>query len=195
MESKSQAGQDLFVYAVTQTLQGTFLEIGGCDPEVINNTYELERLGWSGYSFDIDPNLSYPFFTKRKNCQFIVADVTKFDWNRFIQENNLLNKTIDYLSFDVDDASLPTLRRFPFDKLKFNVMTVEHDRYRFGQAVADEMRNIIQPHGYELICRDIQDQGLPYEDWYVHKDFLQAHPHVEQFRANNVNWREVIQRL
>lgn len=195
MESKSQAGQDLFVYAVTRKTNGTFLEIGGCDPIKINNTYELEKMGWTGYSFDIDPNLSYPFFLNRKNCQFTVADVTKFDWNRFINENNLLNKTIDYLSFDVDDASLPTLRRFPFDKLKFNVMTVEHDRYRFGQAVANEMRSIIMPYGYELICKDIQNDDLPYEDWYVHKDFLAENSHIENYRVENVNWREVIQRL
>ena len=195
MESKSQAGQDLFVHAVTRKTNGTFLEIGGCYPIEINNTYELEKLGWTGYSFDIDPNLSYSFFTTRKNCQFTVADVTKFNWDRFIQENNLLDKTIDYLSFDVDDASLPALRRFPFDKLKFNVMTVEHDRYRFGQSVADEMRTIITSHGYEIICKDIQDQNLPYEDWYVHKDFLAENPHIEAYRADDVNWQVVIQRL
>lgn len=194
MESKSQAGQDLFVYAVTRKSKGTFLEIGGCHPIEINNTYELEKMGWTGYSFDIDPNL-YLLFSQNRKCQFIVADVSKFDWNRFLTENNLLNSTIDYLSFDVDEASLPTLRRFPFDKIKFNVMTVEHDRYRFGQAVADEMRSIILPHGYELICKDIQNDDLPYEDWYVNKDFLSQNPHIENYRSENVNWREVIQRL
>jgi hypothetical protein len=194
MESKSQSGQDLFVHAVTRKSNGTFLEIGGCDPVEINNTYELEKMGWTGFSFDIDPNLSYQFFNKRK-CQFIVADVSKFDWNRFMNENNLLNSTIDYLSFDVDEASLPTMRRFPFDKIKFNVMTVEHDRYRFGQSVADEMRSIILPHGYEIICKDIQNKGLPYEDWYVSKDFLAQNPHIEAYRADNVDWQDVIQRL
>ena len=195
MESKSQAGQDLFVYAVTRKTNGTFLEIGGCHPIEINNTYELEKMGWTGYSFDIDPNLAHLFFLNRKNCQFTVTDVTKYDWNQFINKNNLANKTIDYLSFDVDEASLPTLRRFPFDQLKFNVMTVEHDKYRFGQAVADEMRSLILPHGYELICKDIQNDNLPYEDWYVHKDFLAENSHIEAYRSENVNWRDVIQRL
>lgn len=194
MESKSQAGQDLFVYAATKKTDGTFLEIGGCDPVEINNTYELEKMGWTGYSFDIDANLSHPFSVKR-TCNFTVADVTTFNWDRFIQENDLLNKTIDYLSFDVDGASLATLRRFPFDKLKFNVMTVEHDKYRFGQSVADEMRSIITPHGYDIICKDIQNDDCPYEDWYVHTDFLSANPHIEAYRAENVNWRNVIQRL
>jgi hypothetical protein len=194
MESKSQAGQDLFVYGVTGKTDGTFLEIGGCDPIQINNTYELEKMGWTGYSFDIDPNISYPF-SKNRKCQFIVADVTKFNWDRFIAENNLLNKTIDYLSFDVDEASLATLRRFPFDKIKFNVMTVEHDRYRFGQSVADEMRSIITPYGYDIICKDIQNDNLPYEDWYVHKNFLAENPSIEKFRSENINWRDVIQRL
>jgi hypothetical protein len=195
MESRSQAGQDRFVYAVTRKTNGTFIEIGGCHPVEINNTYELEKMGWKGYSFDIDPNLSLLFATHRPVCDFMVADVTTFNWDRFIIENNLENKTVDYMSFDVDEASLRTLRRFPFDKIKFNVMTVEHDRYRFGQDVADEMRSIIQPHGYDIICKDIQNDNLPYEDWYVHRDFLSANPHIEAYRSESVNWQDVIQRL
>jgi len=195
MESKSQSGQDLFAYAVISKTNGTFLEIGGCHPIEINNTYELEKLGWTGYSFDIDPNVGQLFLEHRKNCKFYHEDVTRFDWNSFLNQNNLVNKTIDYLSFDVDEASLPTLRRFPFDKLKFNVMTVEHDRYRFGQAVADEMRSIITQYGYEILCKDIQNQNLPYEDWYVSKEFLAENPHLENYRADSVDWTNVIQRL
>lgn len=54
-QSKSQAGQDLFVIAMTQgKRQGTWLEIGCGWPICSNNTYLLEkRLGWRGISIDV----------------------------------------------------------------------------------------------------------------------------------------------
>lgn len=53
-QAKSQAGQDLFVVAMTQgKTQGTWLELGCGHPLGSNNTYLLEkRLDWSGVSID-----------------------------------------------------------------------------------------------------------------------------------------------
>lgn len=55
-QAKSQAGQDLFVVAMTQgKTHGTWLEIGCGDPVRSSNTYLLEkRLEWSGTSIDKD---------------------------------------------------------------------------------------------------------------------------------------------
>ena len=55
-QSKSQAGQDLFVIAMTQGRRGgTWLEIGCGDPIRSNNTYLLEkRFGWYGISIDME---------------------------------------------------------------------------------------------------------------------------------------------
>lgn len=65
-QAKSQAGQDLFVIAMTQgKQQGTWLEIGCGDPIRSNNTYLLEkRLAWNGISIDtqrMDTNIITPF--------------------------------------------------------------------------------------------------------------------------------------
>ena len=65
-QAKSQAGQELFVIAMTQGRQhGTWLEIGCGDPIRSNNTYLLEkRFGWSGISIDMqrmDHNIVTPF--------------------------------------------------------------------------------------------------------------------------------------
>jgi len=53
-QAKSQAGQELFVIAMTQgKTNGTWLELGCGHPINSNNTYLLEkRLGWSGISID-----------------------------------------------------------------------------------------------------------------------------------------------
>jgi hypothetical protein len=193
--SHSQAGQDLFVYAATRKTNGTFLEIGGCHPTQLSNTYALEQMGWRGFSFDFNSSAANLFAATRPACKFIVADVTLFDWEAFLSEYSLAGGTIDYLSFDVDEASLATLKRFPFNKIRFNVLTVEHDKYRFGQGVADQMRAILAPHGYNIICKDIKNGNNPFEDWYVHKDFLAANSHIEFYRANSVEWTDVVKLL
>lgn len=53
--SQSQAGQDLFVAAITNgKRQGTWLELGAGHPFGYNNTWLLEsQLGWSGFSVDL----------------------------------------------------------------------------------------------------------------------------------------------
>lgn len=191
---KSQAGQDKFVYAVTKKNNGTFLEVGGSHPVELNNSHGLEKIGWSGYSFDINPDLAC-LYKELRTSEFITTDVSKFNWSRFLRENNLTGTTIDYLSFDVDEASMATLRIFPFNEVKFNVMTVEHDKYRFGQHIADEMRHILQSHGYEIICKDVCNVGQPFEDWYVSKEFLLQNPHVEAYRCEGKEWSEIIQTL
>lgn len=65
-QAKSQAGQDLFVIAMTMGQNGgTWLEIGCGDPVRSNNTYLLEKkLGWHGISIDMvvmDQDMVTPF--------------------------------------------------------------------------------------------------------------------------------------
>jgi hypothetical protein len=65
-QAKSQAGQELFVIAMTEGRQhGRWLEIGCGDPIRSSNTYLLEKkLQWSGISIDMermDRNMITPF--------------------------------------------------------------------------------------------------------------------------------------
>lgn len=189
--SNSQAGQDEFVFRILGKSNGTFFDIGSQDPININNTYALEQLGWRGYMFDINPEWVEPM-NKLRRSQFILTDVSTFDWDQFLNANGIMNTRIDYLSFDVDEASLDTIRRFPFDKVSFNVCTIEHDRYRFGAAVAEEMRSIMQSNGYHIVCKDICNLGNPYEDWYVHGDILHTNG---QFYCDGLEWTEAIKSI
>lgn len=171
LKFNSQSNQDYFVYSILKKQTGTFFDIGCNHPININNTYTLEQIGWSGYLFDID-NSFKSLIEQTRTSKFICTDVSTYNWNSFLESENLVGKTIDYLSFDVDEASIATLRRFPFDKIQFNVCTIEHDRYRFGVDIANEMRNIMNKYGYKIICKDISYKGNPYEDWYVHSSYM-----------------------
>jgi len=184
----SQARQDEFVWLVLQSQTGTFLDIGSHDPITISNTYALEQMGWHGFLFDIDGRWSEPT-SRLRTSPLILTDVSTFNWNAFLEEKGLAGTQLDYLSLDVDEASLNTLRRFPLDRVSFRVCTIEHDRYRFGQAVATEMRDILQRHGYILVCKDVANEGNPYEDWYVHESLKER---VNGFFSDNQEWTDVL---
>lgn len=190
--SKSQAKQDYFVYTISKKTNGTFFDIGSHHPVDINNTYALERIGWSGYLFDIDPRWKNITEISRTS-KFICTDVSTFDWELFLTNENITGKTFDYLSFDVDEASLATLRRFPFDKIQFNICTIEHDRYRFGLNVAEEMRDIMRKNGYKIICKDISNQKNPYEDWYVHSSYM-SDDEINSKYCENIDWSYILEK-
>lgn len=76
-DSRSQAGQDLFVVAMTQgKIQGKWLEIGAGDAVWTNNTWLLEhRFHWHGDSLDITSPFAsqkqimwQAFYSRIKSC-------------------------------------------------------------------------------------------------------------------------------
>lgn len=144
--------QDLFVYKILGKIQnGTFLDIGaGNCVDHGNNTLQLAKIGWNGIGFDICKNFEYGWNFVR-NQKFICEDVTTIDWNKIICENPIFNQTIDYLSFDVDDATSLAMKHFPWDKIRFKVITIEHDCYRIGDSIKNEQREILKKFGYLLL--------------------------------------------
>lgn len=189
--SESQAGQDEYVYRVLAKSNGTFFDIGSQNPVEINNSHALELIGWTGFLFDV--NLDVADETRKtRSSPFVHADMVAFDWDSFLEANTLVNTRIDYLSLDIDEASLPALRKIPFDKVSFNVCTIEHDRYRFGPNVAQEMRDIMQRNGYHMICKDVMYDGNPFEDWYVHPD-VQATSNLVPHES--IEWSEILKNI
>jgi hypothetical protein len=180
--SYSQAGQDIFVLSVLHGLtQGKYLELGCWMPQEINNSYLLESLGWTGMSFDKDePAVNY-FNSIRKNKAY-ASDCTKLDFN-FIEEN--MGNCVDYMSIDLEpaDVTLQCLKNIPFDSMKFKVITFEHDKYRFGDAVRNESRKIFCDAGYGLVVSDLGEPACnAFEDWYV-KDV--DRDHIKPFYMHN----------
>jgi hypothetical protein len=174
-KSYSQIGQDRWVI---QTLKkkknGTYVDIGGGHPVIINNTYGLEKeFNWSGISVDIGPphthrceSLSlgdYELFWKKERNNLICGDALKFDYKNLFKEHKL-PKIIDYLSLDLSPPMVTweVLQKIPFLEYTFNVITFETDFYRDTGTQAPS-REFLQNLGYNMVLSNSQD------DWYIHE--------------------------
>lgn len=194
-QSRSQAGQDLFTWHVLRYLEyGRFLDVGSNHPVEKNNTYEFQRRGWDGglvevdeYCYEITPaardGLAGGYF-------YVKDDATTFDWTKIAPEF----KEVHYLSLDVDAATPAALRRMLDGGIHFRVGTIEHDRWRFGNGPAEEIANLLTLHGYEILCDDVSDQGMPFEFWVVDPKAVDMEI-ANRFRATGpTDWREILRR-
>jgi hypothetical protein len=188
----SQASQDLFALICTDGKRnGTFLDLGCSDPTNINNTYLLENdFNWTGVSIDIDKSLIEKFQKVRKTKSFNL-DCTKLNFDEILE--NYDNNHIDYLSLDLEPASVTfaCLKTLPLNKIEFSVITYEHDEYRFGETYKVESRKIFEQHGYKLICSNVSDNKLPYEDWYINPKYVDFEK-IKTLVSDNKNWQEIL---
>ena len=172
----SQAFQDIFVLSMLSGKKnGTYVEIGGDHPLVINNSYLLEsEFGWRGISFEIIQTAVNFYNSLRKNpC--LCEDATTADYKKIFEDNNL-PKQIDYLQVDIEPAqqTLNALLQLPHDDYRFSVITYESDIYRDGPDCQEEAMKFLESHGYELVVRNVANEGNPYEDWYVDPQIVDA---------------------
>ena len=180
--------------------KGTYLDIGSFRPTIHNNTRSLELEGWTGLSIDI-MDWSDEFVKKRTN-PFLQADVTTIKWDEIMEQYPFLKETVDYISFDVDDATIPAFDLFPFDKIKFATMTIEHDVYRFGPGTRDYLRNKLTNLGYVLICADVvmpdgaaaHEKYGAFEDWWVNPSLVDMDK-AEIIRSNNITYLEIFKKI
>ena len=165
----SQSMQDMFVLmALDGKKNGVYVELGADLPRIINNTYLLENeFDWAGVSFEYDAAKVAFFNTIRRN-KCICTDATTYDYKFLFEERNY-PKQIDYLQLDLDPAegTLEALKNLPLDDYRFTAITYETDVYRAGADVQDEEIEILKSYGYELVVRNVANEGNPYEDWWV----------------------------
>jgi hypothetical protein len=199
-KSHSEAGQDLFVYKILQEgrepYNGTFIDIGCAEPIHNNNSYGLEKYcGWKGVLIDCRHYLRQDI-QRVRTSPFICIDINNPIWPDKVKEEGLdWSNPIDYLSFDVDDSGARLIENFPFNEFKFKVLTVEHDKYRFGQEVQDRMMAILTKHGYQIICKNINARpGFAFEDWYVHPDLVDM-AIANKYKCDNLPWQEIVSKL
>ena len=180
-ESYSQRNQDLFVVTVLNGKKnGTFLDFGCKSPIEINNTCLLEKnYNFSGLSFDIDATeISKWEKTKRNYKNAICGNLLELDFEKIL-DNHYSSSNIDYFSFDLEPplVTLEVLKKFPFNKYKFGVITFEHDFYR-GFDTLRPSREIFIKNGYRKIKKDYmkkfetESQLWFSEDWWIHPDLV-----------------------
>lgn len=165
----SQAFQDLFVLSMLDGKKfGTYVEIGGDHPIHINNSYLLENeYEWSGISFELNESKVDYYNSIRKNA-CICADATTVNYGDIFSSYNL-PKNIDYLQIDIEPhwQTLAALKNIPLHQYRFSVITFETDLYNGGGDSAKESHRILTNLGYELVIKNVSNDGNPYEDWYV----------------------------
>ena len=165
----SQAFQDMFVLSMLDGKKnGTYVEIGGDHPVVINNSYLLEtQFGWRGVSFEIIQTAVNFYNSLRKNS-CLCENATTVDYRKIFEDNNF-PKQIDYLQVDIEPAqqTLNALLQLPHDDYRFSVITYESDVYRDGLDCQEEAMRFLESYGYKLVVKNVANEGNPYEDWYV----------------------------
>lgn len=184
-QNYSQCYQDMFVLTMLNGKKnGSFIEIGHGDPFFGNNTYLLEsQLGWTGVSVDYSQALSEKFRANRKSTE-ICQDATTIDYSALLND-----KVYDYLQIDCDPPviSLNVLKRIPFDRVKFRVITFEHDFYNGDNSlVREDSRKYLESFGYKRIVGNIAaDDFYAFEDWYVHPDLVDANIIEKMFTTSD----------
>lgn len=171
---KSQILQDVFVLNFFDKKSGFFLDLGcgdGISYPCGNNTFLLECFGWDGLSVDFDQSLINSF-NKKRITKAVCKDLTKYSIGEILQENNC-PKIIDYLSFDVDEATPYALRTLPLNNYKFKFITFEHNLYLNQEKyknLKQEAFNLLK-NEYEILIENVNlvNHGAV-EDWYVHKE-------------------------
>jgi hypothetical protein len=180
----SQAGQDLFVVALTKGKQGgTFLEIGSNDPVTHNNSYLLEsEYNYKGLLVEYDANFATGYRRLRPNSAYIIGDAQTVNYRGLLDAYHF-PEHVDYLQIDLDVNNRSTLNtlelldRTVFDKFKFATVTFEHDIYTGNHFNTREIsRKIFASRGYVLLFPDVsvfyEGRDCVFEDWYVHPDLV-----------------------
>ncbi len=170
--------------------EGTYLEIGSNNPIINNNTYGLERIGWKGLCVD-NSGESMEACERERSAHFYLTDAAMpQNWMAALAQAGLPTDVISYLSLDIDEATVACLKNLPLDQVRFRVLTIETDAYRFGSEPRAEILKILHKYGYEVLCADVMDQGLPFEIWAV--DPTRTDPALTaKFRRDKpTEWRE-----
>lgn len=178
-ENYSQIYQDLFVLTMLDgKTNGTFLEIGGAGPKKGNNTYLLEKdFAWAGISVEYDKNFVDEYLAARPTVVYH-ANALQLNYEEIVKMH-LKTDVIDYLQLDIEPTSntFECLTKIPFDKLKFRVITYEHDYYAdMTRKFRDMSRAYLESKGYVLVANDLSPDGIcTFEDWWVHPELVSPH--------------------
>lgn len=172
----SQVGQDDFVIqTLNHKTNGVYVEIGAYHSTEISNTYLLEKdYGWTGISFEIEPDRVEEFNNNRLNKCY-KADATVFDYKTLFYMLDM-PKQIDYLQVDIEPSpkTLKALLALPLNDYRFSVITFEHDLYAHESPleVKNIQKEVLSGLGYELVRENVDldmigMSGLAFEDWWI----------------------------
>lgn len=203
LKPNGQAGQDVFVLTILGRKQnGFFIEIGTNMPKQINNSWPLEsEFGWNGVLVEYDARF-YPLYeAERPNQKVWKGDASKMNFAELFEQDKV-PADVDYLQIDLEANNRSTLTTLEhlneqvMDKHRFAVVTFEHDIYTGNHHNTREAsRKILTDRGYLLVCPDVRNDNLPYEDWWVHPALVDM-DFVDRVKTDvSQNWRSILKIL
>lgn len=189
-DSKSQAGQDAWVWEMTEhKSDGFYVDLGCSEAVKHSNTYALEQVGWKGLLVDIVDGC------ENRKGTFIKSDAANPN-ERLRLYYKHLPAVVDYASIDTDDALMGTFNAIPWDRVTFRCITIETDVYRKGPADRDKLRSMLTALGYHLTCSDVivewpEGTFVSYEDWWVMPELVNP-ALIKCFQCDGKYWRDIL---
>lgn len=176
----SDCSQDRFVLDLLKhKREGFWIELGCQGPIRSSNTHILETsYGWQGISIDIDQNHINTWAGVRNTDKLLCADALSLDYEKLFLDFKVPD-VVDYLSVDLEPPPITfeVLKKIPFYKYKFRVITFEHDDYRNEYAhynLKNKSREFFKNLGYLQVPEEISNSYHTNinvsEDWYIIKE-------------------------
>lgn len=187
----SQALQDMFVlYCHNGKRNGTYLEVGAAFPYYTNNTALLEQFGWRGVGLELNDDMIQNYNEHRKN-KSLKMNALEADYDALLTEY-CGTTDIDYLQLDIktSEDTYEALKKIPFDKYRFAVITYEHDDYvDTTQSFKQKARELLWSKGYALAVADVSPiDGYSFEDWWIHPDLIDITKVWSMNRLADIDW-------
>jgi len=159
--SQENGFQDVFANFINKNKTHGFVIDIGCRNKSGSNSLLFLKKGWTCRGADISNHTSdwedYPEFfyqmdvSIKQNIDILFKDIPNI---------------IEFLSIDVDDASLQVLSNIDFLKFKFKCICIEHDFYAHGEKLRIPQREILEKNGYNRVIQTAA------EDWWVCNDLI-----------------------
>jgi hypothetical protein len=161
----SESRQDEFVLHMMNGKIGEYLEIGAAFPIEANNTYLLEKNGWSGLSIEIDP-IYDELWKKERTNRLVIADALMYDYEK--------KDHIDYLQLDIEPPAqtFKVLQKLFELNTTYSIITFETDAY-IDSSFVTPSRDLFLSKGYMLAVPDVKcSSGGAFEDWYINPNYI-----------------------
>ena len=115
----------------------------------------------------------YFFRVERKN-RIIQTDALTWDYGVYLEGH------YDYLQVDIEPAksSFEVLKKLPWEKCTFGLITFEHDDYMDSYDIRKKSREYLKSKGYKLMVSNISPTytlnkpNVSYEDWWYHPSYI-----------------------
>ena len=189
----SKENQDKFAFELIGP-SGIFLDLGSREPVKFNNTVNLEDAGWTGFLFEIDEQFIRESHKCRSSPAFNI-DVTTQKFIDTLRGATDVTK-FDYISMDVDDATLDAMKLLLTNDYSFKCMTFEHDAHKDGdEPLRNPSRVLLESYGYVRLFGDVNNAhpGTNWEDWWI--DPAQFPTELKARGGSNIHHKDCIASL